>query len=317
MTIATNATTIAPKHLLKVSDLTREQFEGLLELAVQMKSDPLGWRNAQGGKALACFFSKPSTRTRVSLEVAAQRLGMLPLMLRPDELQLGRGEPIADTARVLSGYVDAIAVRTFAQADVNQLAGAARVPVINALTDEHHPCQALADLLTIKEHFGALDGLKLAYVGAGNNVAHSLMEAGALFGMEIVLANPLGCHPQAEVLISAHALAEQRGGSVDVVADPMAAVKGAQVIYTDVWVSMGEDEERADRVAALHDYQVTPELIAHAAGDAIFMHCLPAHRGEEVAAAVIDGPRSVVFQQAANRLPTEQALIHALIHGRT
>ena len=155
MTIATSATTIAPKHLLKVSDLTREQFEGLLELAVQMKSDPLGWRNAQGGKALACFFSKPSTRTRVSLEVAAQRLGMLPLMLRPDELQLGRGEPIADTARVLSGYVDAIAVRTFAQADVNQLAGAARVPVINALTDEHHPCQALADLLTIKEHFGA------------------------------------------------------------------------------------------------------------------------------------------------------------------
>ena len=317
MTIATSATTSAPTHLLKVSDLTREQFEDLLALAARMKSDPLGWRNAQAGKALACFFNKPSTRTRVSLEVAAQRLGMLPLILRPDELQLGRGEPIADTARVLSGYVDAIAVRTFAHADVKQLAGAARVPVINALTDEHHPCQALADLLTIKEHFGRLDGLKFAYVGAGNNVAHSLMEAGALFGMEIVLANPLGCHPHAEVLISAHTLAKERGGSVDVVADPTAAVSGAQVVYTDVWVSMGEDAERAERVAALHDYQVTPELMAHAARDAIFMHCLPAHRGEEVAAAVIDGPRSVVFQQAANRLPTEQALIHSLIHGGT
>jgi ornithine carbamoyltransferase len=315
--MATANTATAPKHLLQAADLTRDQFEELLELAGRMKTDPLGWRNAQGGKTLACFFSKPSTRTRVSLEVAAQRLGMLPLMLRPDELQLGRGEPISDTGRVLSSYVDAIAVRTFAHAEVEELAEAASVPVINALTDDHHPCQALADLLTIQERFGWLDGLKLAYIGAGNNVAHSLMQAGALFGMEIVLANPMGCHPHAEVLIASHALAAERGGLVDVVSDPAVAVRGAQVVYTDVWVSMGDDAERAARTAALRPYQVTPELMAHAAHDAIFMHCLPAHRGEEVAAAVIDGPSSVVFQQAANRLPTEQALIHAMILGRT
>ena len=311
------ATATAPKHLLQVADLSREQLDELLELAVRMKTDPLGWRNVHAGKTLACFFSKPSTRTRVSLEVAAQRLGMLPMMLRPDELQLGRGEPISDTARVLSAYVDAIAVRTFAQADVEELAAAASVPVINALTDEHHPCQALADLLTIKERFGRIEGLKLAYVGAGNNVAHSLMEAGALFGMEVVLANPAGCHPHAEILIEARAVADQRGGSVDVVADPNTAVRGAQVVYTDVWVSMGEEAERTQRLATLQGYQVTPDLMAQAAQDAIFMHCLPAHRGVEVAAEVIDGPSSIVFQQAANRLPTEQALIHTLMHGWT
>ena len=308
-------TLAAPKHLLRVSDLTRDQFEQLLDLAARMKAEPLGWRDAQAGKVLACFFSKPSTRTRVSLEAAAQRLGMLPVMLRPDELQLGRGEPISDTGRVLSGYVDAITVRTFAQADVDELAAAATVPVINTLTDEHHPCQALADLLTIRERFDGLEGLKLAYLGDGNNVAHSLMEAGALFGMELVLATPFGYRPHAEILVATHDTALEHGGSVTLEPDPSQAVHGAQVIYTDVWVSMGDDAERQDRLAALADYQVTAELMASAAWEAIFMHCLPAHRGEEVAAEVIDGPASVVFQQAGNRLPTEQALIHSMIGG--
>ena len=297
-------TTTEPRDLLRIRDLSPDQLDHLLRLAADMKAEPLGWRDSQAGKVLACFFSKPSTRTRVSLEAAAQRLGMLPLMLRPDELQLGRGEPIADTGRVLSGYVDAIAIRTFAQSDVDDLAAAAGVPVINALTDDHHPCQALADLLTIREHFGELEGLRLAYLGDGNNVAHSLMEAGALAGMEVVVSTPYGYGPHAEIEVATHATLE---------ADPWEAVRGAQVVYTDVWVSMGEDAERDERIEALAPYQVSESVMDAACRDAIFMHCLPAHRGEEVTAGVIDGPRSVVFQQAANRLPTEQALIHTLI----
>ena len=302
--MTTTATTTMPQHLLKISDLSRQQLHRLLDLAAEMTADPLGWRSAQAGKVLACFFSKPSTRTRVSLETAAQRLGMLPLMLRPDELQLGRGEPISDTGRVLSSYVDAIAIRTFAQSDVEKLAAAATVPVINALTDEHHPCQALADLLTIREHFGQLEGIRLAYLGDGNNVAHSLMEAGALAGMDVVVSTPYGYRPHAEIEIATHATLEP---------DPFEAVLGAQVVYTDVWVSMGEDAEREQRLRALADYQVSSSIMDAASHDALFMHCLPAHRGEEVTAEVIDGPRSVVFQQAANRLPAEQALIHTLI----
>jgi ornithine carbamoyltransferase len=293
-----------PRHLLRASDLSRDQLLQLLDVAADMKADPLGWRDAQAGKVLACFFSKPSTRTRVSLEAAAQRLGMLPLMLRPDELQLGRGEPISDTGRVLSGYVDSIAIRTYAQSDVDELAAAASVPVINALTDDHHPCQALADLLTIRERFGELEGVRLAYLGDGNNVAHSLMEAGALAGMEVVVSTPYGYRPHAEIEVATHATLEP---------DPLGAVRGAQVVYTDVWVSMGEDAERAERLDALGDYQVNAAIMQAASNDAVFMHCLPAHRGEEVTAEVIDGPRSVVFGQAANRLPTEQALIHTLI----
>ncbi len=297
-------TATSPRHLLRVSDLSAIELNRLLDLAAEMKADPLGWRDAQAGKVLACFFSKPSTRTRVSLEAAAQRLGMLPLMLRPDELQLGRGETIPDTARVLSGYVDAITIRTFAQSDVEELATAATVPVINALTDEHHPCQALADLLTIREHFGQLEGVRVAYLGDGNNVAHSLMEAGALAGMEIVVSTPYGYRPHAEIAIATHATLEP---------NPFDAVRGAQVVYTDVWVSMGEETQRAVRLDALADYQVSSAIMNAASHDALFMHCLPAHRGEEVTAEVIDGPRSVVFQQAANRLPTEQAMIHTLI----
>ena len=280
--------TAAPSHLLSVSDLDAEQFAALLDLAGQMKRHPLAWRSVLDGRSVACVFAKPSTRTRVSFEAAIFRLGGLPIMLRPDELQLGRGDPISDTARVLSSYCDAIVVRTFAQSDVLELAQHASVPVINALTDEHHPCQALADCLTLQERFGTLEGLEVAYVGDCDNVATSLKEAAELTGMDLRVAAP----PD----------------------DPRAAVKDARAVYTDVWVSMGQSDTHARR-ARLEPYRVTPELMALAAPDAVFLHCLPAHRGEEVDAAVIDGPRSLVWEQAANRLPTEQALLHALVTG--
>jgi ornithine carbamoyltransferase len=288
-----------PNHLLRVSDLDAASMTALLDLADEMKSRPHGFVEALRGDTLVCFFEKPSTRTRVSFAAAAERLGMLPLLIRPDELQLGRGETIEDTARTLSGYAAAIAARTFAQETVDLLAVAASVPVINALTDEHHPCQALADLLTLRERFGQLEGLRVAYIGAGNNVANSLLEAGALMGIDVVVACPLGYEPG---VAGAH-----------VVTDPLEAVAGADAVYTDVWVSMGEETERDVRLSAFEAYRVDARLMAAARPDAIFMHCLPAHRGEEVTAEVIDGPQSVVWQQAENRLPTEEALLFALV----
>jgi ornithine carbamoyltransferase len=308
-----STTVSTPRHVLRVADLTADELGRLLALAERMKADPGGWTGALPGRALATVFEKPSTRTRASLAVAAHRLGMLPLSLRPDELQLGRGETIADTARVLSGYAAAIAVRTFAQATLEELAEHATVPVINALSDAHHPCQPIADLLTLCEHFGRLHGLKLAYVGDGNNVAHSLLEAGALAGVSVSIATPPGYEPAGEVIDRAFHLQADHGGFLEVTHDPRHAVAGAHAVYTDVWVSMGEEDERRARRDALSDYRVTPELMALAEHGAIFMHCLPAHRGEEVAPSVIDGLHSVVWQQAANRLPTEQALIYALI----
>lgn len=288
-----------PTDLLRISDLEPAQVEWLLRLARDMKANPLGWVETLPGRTLACFFEKPSTRTRVSFAAAAQRLGLLPLLLRPDELQLGRGEPIADTARVLSSYTAAIVIRTFAQETIDQVAAAADVPVVNALSDEHHPCQALADVLTLQERFGELDGLRLAYVGDGNNVANSLVEIGRLTGIDVVVAAPAGFGP---TVAGAH-----------VVEDPREAVEGAHAVYTDVWVSMGEEAERAERLRELAPYQVDLALMAVARPEAVFLHCLPAHRGEEVADEVIDGPQSAVWQQAANRLPTEQALLYALI----
>lgn len=290
-----------PTDLLRISDLEQAQVEWLLRLAADMKANPLGWVETLPGRTLACFFEKPSTRTRVSFAAAAHRLGLLPLLLRPDELQLGRGEPIADTARVLSSYTAAIVIRTFAQETIEQVAAAADVPVVNALSDEHHPCQALADVLTLQERFGELEGLRLAYVGDGNNVANSLVEIGRLTGIDVVVAAPAGFGP---TVAGAH-----------VVEDPREAVEGAHAVYTDVWVSMGEEAERAERLRELAPYQVDLALLAVARPDAVFLHCLPAHRGEEVADEVIDGPQSAVWQQAANRLPTEQALLYALISG--
>jgi len=292
MSIATQNT-----DLLRIADLSEGELHALLDLAGAMKAEPHARLDALRGESVACYFSKPSTRTRISFEAAAHRLGALPIMLRPDELQLGRGEPIADTARVMSSYCAAIVIRTFAQSDVEEMAAAASVPIINALTDDHHPCQALADLLTLRERFGDLAGLKLAYVGDGNNVARSLVEAGALAGMEVVLASPPGY--------------ELDGAG----ADPRDAVAGAHAVYTDVWVSMGDEAERERRLRDLRAYRVDPALMALARPDAVFLHCLPAHRGEEVAAAVIDGPQSAVWQQAGNRLPTEQAALYALVTG--
>ena len=303
-----------PRHVLRIADLDAFRLETLIDMAERMKHAPNDWHLTLRGRSVACYFTKPSTRTRVSFEAACWRLGALPVMLRPDELQLGRGEPLADTARVLSSYCAAIGVRTFKQADVEELAAHASVPLLNLLTDDHHPCQALADLLTLQEHFRQLDGLRLAYVGDGNNVAHSLLEAGALSGMHVTVACPPNHLPRADIVEHAGLLARQSGGSVAVVTSPAEAVKDAHAVYTDVWVSMGDADGDA-RHADLAAYRVTPELMAMADPDAVFLHCLPAHRGEEVSADVIDGPASLVWQQAANRLPTEQALLYALTTG--
>jgi ornithine carbamoyltransferase len=290
-----------PRSLLRIADLTPDEIHRLLDLAAAMKHEPNAWNDALAGTSVACYFSKPSTRTRISFEAAVHRLGGLPIMLRPDELQLGRGEPIADTARVMSSYCSAIVIRTFAQSDVEEMAAAASVPVINALTDDHHPCQALADVLTLRERFGELRGLPVAYVGDGNNVARSLIEAATLTGIDLRLACPEGYRLDA---------------GVDVLNNPREAVAGARAVYTDVWVSMGDAEsERQRRLEDLAPYRVTPGLMSLAASDAIFLHCLPAHRGEEVATAVIDGAHSAVWDQAANRLPTEQAALYALVTG--
>lgn len=303
------------RDFLRIADLDRMHLEGLLDLAEGMKAQPFSLVDAHRGKAVACFFNRTSTRTRVSFESASYRLGMLPIMLRPDELQLGRGEPIADMARVLSSYAAAIVIRTYAQADLEEMAAAASVPVINALTDDHHPCQALADLLTLRERFGSLEGLRIAYVGDGNNVAHSLLEAGALTGMSVSIATPPDYRPDEEIVADAAEVAMEEGGTVLVTTDPEEAVAGVHAVYTDAWVSMGEDSEREERLRELRAYQVDEALMGRAREDAVFMHCLPAHRGEEVSATVIDGPGSVVFQQAANRLPTEQAVLSTLIAG--
>jgi ornithine carbamoyltransferase len=301
------STPVVP-NVLRVADLDACQFAALLDLAAAMKRHPLAWRDALKGRSIACYFAKPSTRTRVSFEAAINRLGGLPIMLRPDELHLGRGEPIADTARVLSSYCEAIVIRTSSQRDVREVAEYSTVPVINALTDDHDPCQALADCLTLCEHFGSLEGLTLAYVGDANNVAHSLIEAAHLTGMTLRLATPSGCLPDPSI----HAAA---GRTVELLDTPREAVAGAHAVYTDVWVSMGKDSGGEQHKALSAGFRVTPELMSLARHDAVFLHCLPAHRGEEVDSAVIDGPNSLVWVQAANRLPTEQALLSALVTG--
>ena len=319
MTMTATTTTdvrTTPRHLTRIADLTYDELRGLLDLATGMKTGPDWCTNALQGETIACIFEKPSTRTRVSFAAAIARLGATPVPLSPQELQLGRGESIADTARSLSGYVSAIVIRTFAQETVDELARWATVPVVNALSDEHHPCQALADLLTIEEVFGDLVGRRLAFVGdGGDNVAHSLLEVGALAGLDVTIACPPGYQPDEQVLAGARRLAAETHAELTVVHDPAAAIAGADAVYADVWASMGEEGERESRARALAPFQVTEELMALAKPEAIFLHCLPAKRGEEVAAAVIDGPQSVVWRQSANRLPTEEALLLALTRG--
>ena len=315
-TMSAISTATALRHFTRVADLTHGELRDLLDLAAVLKREPARWEDELRGETVACIFEKPSTRTRVSFAAAIARLGATPVSLSPQELQLGRGESIADTARSLSGYVAAIVIRTFAQETVDELARWATVPVVNALSDRHHPCQALADLLTIEEAFGGAAGRRLAFVGdGGDNVAHSLLQAGALAGLDVAIACPPGYAPDGQVIADARRLADGTGARLTVHQDPREAVAGADAVYADVWASMGEEGERAARAQALAPFQVTEELLALARPKAIFLHCLPAKRGEEVAAAVLDGPQSRVWRQSANRLPTEQALLLALTRG--
>ena len=304
------------RDLLRIADLTKDDLEHLLALSAEFKADPEGRGKPLDGDTVVLYFAKPSTRTRISFEAAVAHLGGIPAMVGPQELQLGRGETIEDMARVVSEYARAFVIRTFSNDDVRRFAAAASIPVINALTDKHHPCQALADLLTLRERFGHVAKLQVAYLGdANDNVAHSLMEGCALLGANLTIASPPSLRPDPEVLAWSELEADWHAAAIALTDDPREAVAGADAIYTDVWLSMGEPETlRAERVRLLSPYRVTTELMALANPHAIFMHCLPAHRGEEVAAAVIDGPRSVVFQQAENRLPTEMAVLHALVN---
>jgi ornithine carbamoyltransferase len=310
-----------PSDFLSIDDVDGDQLVSLLDLADELKADRVARHASDSslvraelrGRTIALIFEKPSTRTRVSFQVAVTELGGHPLPLSSAELQLGRGETVADTGTVLSRYVHAIVVRTFAQARLDELAAAATVPVVNALTDEEHPCQALADLQTIREAFGGFRGRTLTYVGDGNNVAHSLLLAGAKVGLSVRVAHPEGYAPDAQVLARAQAIAADTGCEASATTDAVAAVTGADVVYTDVWASMGQEDEAQARLRAFEPYRVTPELFAHTAADAVFLHCLPAHRGEEVDAEVIDGPASRVFDQAENRLHAQKALLASLL----
>jgi len=307
---------LAGSDLLSSSDLTPEQTLALLELAADLKATRR--RIDLGGKVLGLIFSKASTRTRVSFTVAMARLGGQTIDLLPIVTQVGRGEPVADTARVLSRYCDALAIRTFAQADLEAYAHWATIPVINALTDLEHPCQALADFHTLQEAFGSspadLAGLTLAYVGDGNNVAHSLMLCGALLGVNVRIGCPEGFAPDPAVLERARALATG-GAQISVVHDPLEAARGAQALYTDVWASMGQEEEQAERERAFSGWCLDEALLSEADPRAIVLHCLPAHRGEEISAGVIEGSASRVFDQAENRLHAQQALLATLLGG--
>jgi ornithine carbamoyltransferase len=303
----------ASRDFLSMDDVSTAELIGLLDDADEVKRVPETWGTRLQGKQIALIFEKPSTRTRVSFEVAVASMGGHPIVLRGDELQLGRGETIEDTGRVLGGYVDAIVVRTFGQERIERLAESAQVPVINALSDLEHPCQCLADLQTIRERRGVLSTLVLTYVGDGNNVAHSLMLGGAKAGMNVRIAAPAGYQPLPAVLERSQQLARDHGGDVTVLEDASEAATGADVLYTDVWTSMGQEDQAIQRRTALAGYQIDQALVDRAGAEVIVMHCLPAHRGEEISAEVIDGPRSVVWDQAENRLHSQKALLGWLL----
>jgi ornithine carbamoyltransferase len=310
-----NSSPQSPRRLLRVADLTEPELERLLDLAAVIKVDPLRPVDSQHHRLLACIFERPSTRTRLAFAAAAYRLGMHPMVLSSTDLQLGRGEPIADTARAVSAYVAAIVIRTASHELIDQFARAASVPVVNALSDEHHPCEAIAALMTIRERFGRLEGLKVAYIGDVNNVATSLVEAAVMAGMRVAVASPPGYGLPARIVAEAGVRAAESGGEIAVTTDKQLAVQGAQVVYTDAWVSMGTEEEVRARRQAFEAYRVDVNLMQGADREAVFLHCLPARRGEEVQAEVIDGPRSLVWTLVANHLPTEQAIISWLLRG--
>ncbi len=297
------------RDYLSVDDLSPQELAGLLDLSAEVKAFPGEYRDRLRDMAVALVFEKPSTRTRVSFEVAVSSLGGHPVALSASELQLGRGETIEDTGRVLSRYVQAVVLRTFGQERLEVLARAAEVPVINALSDFEHPCQCLADLMTVKEKRGRLAGLTIAYVGDGNNVAHSLLLGGAKCGMHVRVATPLGFEPIPQVVQRAERIAGGTGGSVAVLHDTAEAAKGADVLYTDVWASMGQEGEAEERALMFASYRLDESLVEAAAEDVLVLHCLPAHRGQEITDEVIDGPHSVVWDQAENRLHTQKALL--------
>jgi ornithine carbamoyltransferase len=301
------------RDFLSLDDVSADELNGLLDSAGKAKAGTGKWSSKLDGKQVALVFEKPSTRTRVSFEAAVSTMGGHAIVLRGDELQLGRGETIEDTGRVLSRYVDAIVVRTFGQDRLEQLAGAATVPVVNALSDEEHPCQCLADLQTIKDHLGGLEGVALAYLGDGNNVAHSLMLGGAKAGMDVRVACPPDYRPDAAIAERSNAIAAANGGRVTVTDVVAEAAVGARVLYTDVWASMGQEDEVDARDEAFGRYQLNADVVDMATDDAIVMHCLPAHRGREITDDVIDGPRSVVWDQAENRLHAQKALLAFLL----
>ena len=305
------------KHLISIHDLAREEVDEILALAIDLKERQRRREPHQllAGRTLAMIFEKPSTRTRDSFETGIFQLGGQPLVLTPGDTQLGRGETIHDTAKVLSRYVDGIMARTFAHQTVLDLAAYGTVPVINGLTDLLHPCQILADLLTIQERFPRLDEVVIAYLGDGNNVANSLLYGAAKVGATIRVATPAGHAPNAEVTVTAKADAQASGATIEILEDPSAAVAEAHVVYTDTWTSMGQDEEAKARRATFRPYQVNAELMAQARPDAIVMHCLPAHRGDELTDDVMDGPQSVVFDEAENRLHAQKAVMALLMQG--
>jgi ornithine carbamoyltransferase len=306
------------KDLLRTADLSRADVELLLNTAADFAANPLRSSTALANKSVAIYMTKPSTRTRLASETAVAHLGGTPIFMRGDELQLGRGETIADTARIISGYCDALIIRTFAQSDVDELGANATVPVINGLTDDDHPTQLLADWVTIRENFGAdIAGRKFVYLGDGNNMAHAWLTMGAIMGAHVVAATPTGAWaPDATVVAQAKAIAATTGATIEVTNDPEAAAKDASVLYTDVWMSMGDPEaERIEKTKALSPFAVSQQLMDLTAKDSIFMHCLPAHREEEVATSVIDGPKSVIWREAYHRRTTIQALLYHLTRG--
>lgn len=296
------------RDFLMISDLEADELHGVLAMAATLKQDRLQFHEALVGRSVGLFFERPSTRTRVSAEVATAELGAHPVALRGDEVGMGTREAPQDVARVLARYLSLVAMRVKSHAALEAVATHASIPVVNLLSERSHPCQALADLQTISEH-RALPGTRLAYIGDGNNVAHSLLLGGAITGMEVVIAAPAGHEPSEEIVAQAESLAATHGGRIELTEDPVAAVTGSQVVYTDVWASMGQEDEAEHRLRAFAGFQVNEELFAHADDDALFLHCLPAHRGEEVADEMMEHRRSFVFDQAENRLHAFKALV--------
>ena len=298
------------RDFLTIFDITDNEIASLLKRAIEMKSGVDANKCPLSGKSIGLFFEKPSTRTRVSFEVGVYQLGAQPICLTPKDIQLGRGETIADTARTLSRYLNGMVMRVFKQSTVEEFARCATVPVINGLSDFHHPCQALADLMTVIERKGHLEGIKFVFIGDGNNVANSLIESAALTGMDFVIASPEGYGPDAATVERAR----RRGkGRISVITDPKEAVAGADVLYTDVWVSMGQEAEAEQKARKFQAYQINADLLRLAKPDAMVLHCLPAYRGKEITGEVMDGPQSAIFDQAENRLHTEKALLEFLV----